>query len=401
MRHDDDVSTRHRARGVAALLLLTVAVSSALAGCAASPAFAPPAGCLPRFTVTPDTARAGDSVTFSTTDECDTAVPDGGWRIEVQHEGANVPGQRVRRCRAIGRRLRRLVVGVGPAAHGPGVRCCVGVDRELGLLDVPGRRELRGSVAELHGRALTSLASRGPSPTDMGPAPCTIDGAAELHEHHSPPTIPAAIGVTNSSTSMPGARHQSIDHPATTPNSRTAVPIHQPRPGSVQRPNAARTTSAHEPIGAKDRGRPSRTTTPRTPRRRCARHPRTSARAGTRPRGRAVRPAARPTGGRGRTGSDGVAPGPPRAELVAGHRSVTRASRHRTGCGIVCRSAPERRQPCGPATSSAHTTPYRSRSCPASGAHADGPSGCRTSAPSSRPAQYRSISAASSPCTYT
>jgi hypothetical protein len=74
-----------------AVLVLTLAVSSALAGCAASPVFGPPAGCLPRFTVTPDTARAGDTVTFSTTDECDVDVPDGGWRIEVQHEGANLP----------------------------------------------------------------------------------------------------------------------------------------------------------------------------------------------------------------------------------------------------------------------------------------------------------------------
>ena len=53
------------------------------------------------------------------------------------------------------------------------------------------------------------------------------------------------------------------------------------------------------------------------------------------------------------------------------------------------------------ATSSAHTTPKRSRSCPARGAQADGASGCRISAPSDSADQYRSTSAASSPCTYT
>lgn len=53
--------------------------------------FGPTAGCLPRFTVTPDTARAGETVTFATTDECDADVPDGGWRIEVQHGGEDVP----------------------------------------------------------------------------------------------------------------------------------------------------------------------------------------------------------------------------------------------------------------------------------------------------------------------
>ncbi len=58
-------------------------------------------------------------------------------------------------------------------------------------------------------------------------------------------------------------------------------------------------------------------------------------------------------------------------------------------------------QPCGAATSSCHTTPNRSRSCPASGAHGDGPSGCRTSAPSDSPSQYRVTSSASSPCTKT
>ena len=51
------------------------------------------------------------------------------------------------------------------------------------------------------------------------------------------------------------------------------------------------------------------------------------------------------------------------------------------------------------ATSSAHTTPKRSRSCPARGAQADGASGCRISAPSDSADQYRSTSAASSPCT--
>lgn len=70
-----------------AVLVLTVAASTALAGCSASPVYGPPAGCLPRFTVTPDTARAGDTVTFSTTDECGVDVPDGGWRIEVSDDG--------------------------------------------------------------------------------------------------------------------------------------------------------------------------------------------------------------------------------------------------------------------------------------------------------------------------
>lgn len=81
------MSIRSRARRVATVLALTVAASSALTGCTASPVYRPPGGCLPRFTVTPDTARAGDTVTFATKDECDVDVPDGGWRIEVQHEG--------------------------------------------------------------------------------------------------------------------------------------------------------------------------------------------------------------------------------------------------------------------------------------------------------------------------
>lgn len=79
-----------RSRLVAALVL-TVAVGSALSGCTSYPVSGPTAGCVPRFTVTPDTARAGDTVTFATTDECDVEVPDGGWRIDVQHQGENVP----------------------------------------------------------------------------------------------------------------------------------------------------------------------------------------------------------------------------------------------------------------------------------------------------------------------
>lgn len=82
--------TRTRSRLVASLVL-TLAVSGALTGCSASPVYGPTAGCLPRFTVTPDTARAGDTVTFATTDECNADVPDGGWRIDVQHQGENVP----------------------------------------------------------------------------------------------------------------------------------------------------------------------------------------------------------------------------------------------------------------------------------------------------------------------
>ncbi|SDQ11086.1 hypothetical protein SAMN02800687_0360 [Curtobacterium sp. UNCCL20] len=72
---------RTRSQRIAAVVL-TVAVSTALTGCSASPEYGR-AGCVPRFTVTPDTARAGETVTFSTTDECDVDVPGGGWRIEV------------------------------------------------------------------------------------------------------------------------------------------------------------------------------------------------------------------------------------------------------------------------------------------------------------------------------
>ncbi|GGK94682.1 hypothetical protein JOE58_002422 [Curtobacterium luteum] len=82
--------TRIHSRFVAALVL-TLAVSGVLVGCSASPVYGPTAGCLPRFTVTPGTVRAGDTVMFATDDECDVHVPDGGWRIEVQHGGENVP----------------------------------------------------------------------------------------------------------------------------------------------------------------------------------------------------------------------------------------------------------------------------------------------------------------------
>ena len=83
--HDDDVSSRRHARVTATVLLLTVGASAALTGCTASPESGT-TGCVPRFTVTPDTARAGDTVTFSTADECDVDVPDGGWRIGVSDD---------------------------------------------------------------------------------------------------------------------------------------------------------------------------------------------------------------------------------------------------------------------------------------------------------------------------
>ncbi|MFJ4295778.1 hypothetical protein [Curtobacterium sp. NPDC089689] len=80
------VVTHTRSRLVAAVVLV-LAASSALTGCTASPEGA--FGCVPRFTVTPERAAAGDTVTFATTDECDVDVPDGGWRIAVTDHGAH------------------------------------------------------------------------------------------------------------------------------------------------------------------------------------------------------------------------------------------------------------------------------------------------------------------------
>lgn len=76
-------------RLVTATVLTLVSITAA-AGCASSPERSNgTSGCVPLFEVTPKTARAGDTVTFSASDRCDVAVPHGGWRIAV--DGGEVP----------------------------------------------------------------------------------------------------------------------------------------------------------------------------------------------------------------------------------------------------------------------------------------------------------------------
>jgi hypothetical protein len=72
-------------RSVALLLAIPLTLT-ALVGCSA-----PKPVCVPRITVTPSEAHAGDTVTVESSDVCDVTVPRNGWRVVVSPTGDRGP----------------------------------------------------------------------------------------------------------------------------------------------------------------------------------------------------------------------------------------------------------------------------------------------------------------------
>lgn len=68
-------------------LVLTVAAMT-MSGCYMSPP--PPAGCVPRITISPAVASPGDTITLESDTSCDDPLPDGGWIVTAAHTGSAV-----------------------------------------------------------------------------------------------------------------------------------------------------------------------------------------------------------------------------------------------------------------------------------------------------------------------
>lgn len=83
--------SRQRGASAAAVLMIVIAMTT---GCASSGQRA--GGCVPRMTVEPSSASAGDRVTFSSHDVCDVDAPETGWRIEAHTSGEDASSVLVR-----------------------------------------------------------------------------------------------------------------------------------------------------------------------------------------------------------------------------------------------------------------------------------------------------------------
>jgi hypothetical protein len=76
-------------RSVALLLAIPLTLT-ALVGCSA-----PKPVCVPRITVTPGEAHAGDTVTVESPDVCEVTVPRDGWRVVISPTGDRGPSTTV------------------------------------------------------------------------------------------------------------------------------------------------------------------------------------------------------------------------------------------------------------------------------------------------------------------
>jgi hypothetical protein len=73
-----------------ALLLAVPLTLTALVGCST-----PKPVCVPRITVTPGEAHAGDTVTVESSDVCEVTVPRDGWRVVISPTGDHGPSTTV------------------------------------------------------------------------------------------------------------------------------------------------------------------------------------------------------------------------------------------------------------------------------------------------------------------
>lgn len=73
-----------RARGFVAGGLALVCALGTITGCVTSSGGDGRGGCVPRMTVSPEIAHAGDTVTLSSSDVCAVQVPDRGWEVTAK-----------------------------------------------------------------------------------------------------------------------------------------------------------------------------------------------------------------------------------------------------------------------------------------------------------------------------
>jgi len=73
-----------------ALLLAAPLTLTALVGCST-----PKPVCVPRITVTPSEAHAGDTATVESPDVCEVTVPRDGWRVNISPTGDRGPSTTV------------------------------------------------------------------------------------------------------------------------------------------------------------------------------------------------------------------------------------------------------------------------------------------------------------------